>query len=257
MVYTVVEGDTLLGIAAEHGISVDTLQIVNGGLDPLSLQPGQTLTIPIVDGDSASVDLPISTPVALELSQFRCNPTPTGGHLCLAEVHNQSHEAVINIAVQVTLVMRDGSLGGSASAFTPLDILWPGQSLPLSARFAVGGDVRGAVAQVLSAAPASALAHQFAEISVQEASGEPGDSAGYMIRGRVYNGSEIPTSEIRMVVTLYAHDGAVLGFRLAKMNETLPPQAGAPFKVVFPENPENISHFAIVALGRTWIGVED
>ena len=257
MVHTVVEGDTLLGIAAEHGISMDTLQIANGGLDPLSLHPGQTLIIPLFEGDSVSAVLPMSTSMSLTLSQFRCHSTPTGGHLCLAEVHNQSKEVVINVAVQVTLVMLDGSLGESASAFTPFDLLWPGQSLPLSARFAVGGDVRGAMAQVLSADSGAALAYRFAEIAVQEANGEPGDRAGYMVSGRVYNGSETPISEIRIVVTLYAHDGAVLAFRLARMTETIPAREGVPFIMIFSEKPENISHYAVVALGRTSTGVED
>ena len=48
--YEVVEGDTLLGIAEQFGVSVDALAEANNITDPLLLQIGQELVIPSGDG---------------------------------------------------------------------------------------------------------------------------------------------------------------------------------------------------------------
>jgi LysM repeat protein len=44
-VYVVKEGDTLLGIAAEMGLSVTELEELNPGLDPQRLQTGQRIKL--------------------------------------------------------------------------------------------------------------------------------------------------------------------------------------------------------------------
>lgn len=257
MVHTVRQGDTLLGIAAEHGVTLEALQVVNGGLDPLSIQPGQTLILPMLEGIYNSAILLTHTPLPLEMGQFRCYVTRTRGHLCLGEVRNPGDEPVTNLVAQVTTVMQDGTAGASETAFAPLDILWPGQSLPLSARFAASGRVQGAMAQVLSADSGAALVDRFAELSIEAVSGAAGDPSGYLVSGQVFNDGEMPASEIRIVVTLYGEDGAVSAFRQIKMTETLPSQAGIPFNMVFPLNVEEISYYAADALGRVSANVEN
>jgi LysM repeat protein len=44
-VYEVQEGDTLSGIAAENGVSVERIEELNPDLDPQALIPGQELNI--------------------------------------------------------------------------------------------------------------------------------------------------------------------------------------------------------------------
>jgi LysM repeat protein len=44
--YTVQSGDTLSGIAAQHGTSWQTLQQLNGIADPNLIYPGQVLKLP-------------------------------------------------------------------------------------------------------------------------------------------------------------------------------------------------------------------
>ena len=52
--YEVVEGDTLLGIAEQFGVSVDALAEANNITDPLLLQIGQELVIPSGDASPAA-----------------------------------------------------------------------------------------------------------------------------------------------------------------------------------------------------------
>lgn len=248
MVHTVREGDTLLGIAGEHGVTVDALQAVNGGLDPLSLQPGQTLVVPLVETDHGSAVLPKPSPLPLTVSSFRCYSSPAGGHLCLGEVRNGTTDPIINLAVQVAHVLESSSITTSRAVFSSLDILWPGQSQPLAVRIA--GSARGAAPQVLSAESGAALADIFAELDVQELSGGSRDPAGYLVSGQVFNEGELIASEIKVVVTLYGVDGNVRAFRQVYLTDPLPPRAGSTFRVEFLERPEEVRRYTAVAQGR-------
>src|SRR5690606_38178469 len=50
--YTVEDGDTLGDIALAFDVSIDALRDANDNLDPRSLQPGQTLVIPVPGVDT-------------------------------------------------------------------------------------------------------------------------------------------------------------------------------------------------------------
>jgi LysM repeat protein len=59
--YTVQAGDTLSGIAEEHGVSLEALIAVNDLADPDVLSIGQTLIIPSEDSDAVSSPAPGET----------------------------------------------------------------------------------------------------------------------------------------------------------------------------------------------------
>ncbi|MEK9165095.1 MAG: LysM peptidoglycan-binding domain-containing protein, partial [Chloroflexota bacterium] len=46
IIYTVESGDTLIGIAVRHDVSLEALESANIGIDPGNLQPGQTILVP-------------------------------------------------------------------------------------------------------------------------------------------------------------------------------------------------------------------
>ena len=92
---------------------MEALQLINSGIDPLTLQIGHKIIIPLVGADENTGYLPSPTPMPMSLTLFRCYPTPSGGQLCLGEVQNDSQHAVINLAIQVTIVMPNGDLGPS------------------------------------------------------------------------------------------------------------------------------------------------
>ncbi len=132
VVYVVVEGDTLSGIAQRFGVSLEALIAANPGIQPTALSIGAKLTIPL---GSATPGEATPTAVPVTLQQARCWPGTDGGLWCFALLHNPYAETLENMSVQFSLVKADGSQATSQIAYAPLDVLPSGESMPLAAYF--------------------------------------------------------------------------------------------------------------------------
>ncbi len=130
--YTVVQGDTLSGIAQRFGINLDALLSANPGIQPAVLSVGTTLIIPTGDGIPGE---PTPTPVPLQVLQVHCWPETDGGLWCFALVQNEYAQTLENISAQFTLLDANGQELSSQAAFSLLNILPPGQYLPLAVHF--------------------------------------------------------------------------------------------------------------------------
>lgn len=130
--YTIVQGDTLSGIAQRFGIKLDALLAANPGIQLAVLAIGTTLTIPT--GDEIPGE-PTPTPVSLQVLQARCWPETDGGAWCFALVHNDYAQTLENISAQFTLLDSNGKELASQSAFALLNTFPPGQYLPLAVHF--------------------------------------------------------------------------------------------------------------------------
>ncbi|MGD0612091.1 MAG: LysM domain-containing protein [Anaerolineales bacterium] len=130
--YTVVQGDTLSGIALRYHVSLEGLIAANPGIQPSLLVIGTKLTIP--SGPASAVE-PTPTAVPLAFEQARCWAGPQGGQWCFALVHNLYAETLEDLSAQFSLLSPGGQAIASQVAFAPLDILPAGQSMPLSAYF--------------------------------------------------------------------------------------------------------------------------
>jgi murein DD-endopeptidase MepM/ murein hydrolase activator NlpD len=132
-VYEVQAGDTMSGIAFRFGVSLDELVAINPDVSPNSMSIGTELKIPSnpVDPTGAST----STPVPAAVKQIECYPTTDRGMWCFVLVHNDTPDVIENLSAQVTLQTADGSSLDSAPALSPLNILPPGASLPLTVFF--------------------------------------------------------------------------------------------------------------------------
>lgn len=132
MTYTVVAGDTLIGIAARFGVNLNDLIAANPGISPNVLQIGMTLNIPLGGNTSGE---PTPTPVPLAILQARCWPGADGSLWCFALVQNDYAETIENLSMQFTLLDAAGQEIGSQVAFGLLNILPAGQAMPLAAFF--------------------------------------------------------------------------------------------------------------------------
>jgi LysM repeat protein len=147
--YTVIQGDTLSGIAQRNGITLEALLAANPGISPTALSVGTKLIIP--PGDQAT-DEPAPTPAALPPPQAHCWPETTGGLWCLALLQNDYAETLENISVQFTLVDSSGQERSNQMAYGLLDILPAGESMPLAVHFAPPvPDFEGVQVQVVTA----------------------------------------------------------------------------------------------------------
>ncbi len=248
--YKISSGDTLIAIAAEHGVTVEALQLVNAGIDPLALQVGHDLTIPFAGADATTGYLPSPTPLPLNLTAFRCYPTPAGGQLCLGEARNDSGQAVINLAAQVTVVLPDGELGPSQVTFAPVEIVLPGESAPLAARFADLGTVWGAVARVVAAQDGSALAERFLSLTIGTTAGEVSASDHYTVTAEIVNESAQHANAVAVLISGYNAEDELRAFRIVELAQGLPAGASAELVATFTVPAKEISRFAVSARAR-------
>jgi LysM domain. len=130
--YTVVQGDTLIGIAGRYGITLEALLAANPSIQPAALAVGTTLIIPI--GNQAPGE-PTPTPALLPVLQTHCWPETGGGLWCFALVQNQYAETLENLSAQFTLLDSDQQPLSDQVAFGLLDILPPGRNMPMVIHF--------------------------------------------------------------------------------------------------------------------------
>jgi len=131
--YEVQAGDTMSGIAFKFGVPLDELVAINPGISPNSMSIGTELKIPSDPTDPAGVST--STPVPATVTQIKCYPTADQGMWCFVLVHNDTQNMIENLSAQVTLQDASSDSLVSAPALSPLNILLPGTSLPLTVFF--------------------------------------------------------------------------------------------------------------------------
>ena len=131
--HIVTRGETMLGIALQYGVTLEALRVANPGVDPQFLSIDAQLVIPL--GDELQAQIPNPTPVSLEWSEPICYPTGEGGLWCYLLVDNNLSTAVENISAWIGLYDANGSVFASAVAVGLLNILRPGDAMPLTTYF--------------------------------------------------------------------------------------------------------------------------
>ncbi len=130
--YTIVEGDTLTGIAGRYNVTLEALLAANPGIQPSALSIGTTIIIPAGNGARGEST---PTPAPLPVLQARCWPETDGGQWCFALVQNEYAGALENLSAQFTLLDASGQDLASQAAFALLNTLPAGESMPLAVHF--------------------------------------------------------------------------------------------------------------------------
>jgi LysM repeat protein len=131
--HMVVRGETMLGIALRYGVTLEALQASNPGVDPQFLSVDTALIIPL--GDEIQVMVATPTPVMADRNEPVCYRTGDGGAWCFLLVENNLTAAVENLSAWIGLYGSDGEIIVSQVAVGPINILHPGQAMPLIAFF--------------------------------------------------------------------------------------------------------------------------
>ncbi len=132
-IYTITKNDTLGEIAERFNIQLKDLLTANPGVVAETLFVGQEIRIPASSEDAQAIAAP--TPAGIVLQQPVCFPSGSGVY-CLVLAYNPFSTAIENAIAQVNLLDTDGKLVVSQPAYTPLNIIPAGQSLPLVTFFA-------------------------------------------------------------------------------------------------------------------------
>jgi LysM repeat protein len=138
-VHEVVSGEVLGYIAGRYGVTVDQIVKANPGLNPDFLTIGQKITIPNpVPGSNqviAGSGQPAPTPVEVDLGGVNCYHSLEGGAWCFIPVHNTQENMVENVSADIRLYDPAGQQVAGQVAFTILDIIPAGATLPVAAYF--------------------------------------------------------------------------------------------------------------------------
>jgi LysM repeat protein len=131
--YTIVEGDTLLGIAERFGISLEVLMAANPGVNANFLSVGQVIQVPAGEDGEGAVGLATPSAVPLEVGETNCYGSAAGELWCFASIENTEAARVDTILGRVELLDAGGALVVSQDATTLLNSFEGGQAMPLVA----------------------------------------------------------------------------------------------------------------------------
>ncbi len=254
--HVVQEGETLLSIAFEYGVSLQALQTVNGIENPQFLQVGQTLFIPTGEeeaGTASGLLLPTPTPLPFGVEGLAFHETPVGSLWCLGEIANTTDTTLTNIKIHVTLFDASGESQAEADAFTAADVIPPGERSPFGILFTTPPeDWANPQVAVVRGEAAGTLEDTYVPIAIAELDGQPAGPQ-FQVTGVVRNASEEQAADaVSVIVTTYDEQGLVTGFRRAEVEQQGPlaPGATAPFTLLLTHHGDTPADLYAIALGR-------
>jgi len=255
-IHVVQEGETLLSIAYEYGVSVQALQAVNNIENPQFLQVGQRLVIPTGEEMTETAPgllLPTPTPLPFDVQGVAFYETPVGSLECLGEVVNTTAFTLTNVLVRVTLYDDAGTALAAGDAFVAADLIPPGSRSPFCVLFTAPPSAWASPqVTIIRGEAAGAIAASYVPIAVVEVEGQPSGSQ-FQVSGVVRNDSaEQAAGNVIVIVTTYDAEGLVTGFRQgpAEIEGPLAPGATARFGLLFNFHGDVPADFDVVALGH-------
>jgi hypothetical protein len=229
--YSVKAGDTLGQIAEQFHVSVDLLLQANPGLDPNAMPIGKELRIPAPSGSVPAEATP--TPVAVTVQQAACHFIADGSIWCFVLVRNDTDSTVENISATVRLLGPTDESVAEVSTVLPLDVLPPGDALPLAAYFPSGltAPLRPQI-QILTAnyiLPNDAR-YLPAEIGNAAATVSWSGLSATVTGDVLLTADASPAKRVWVVGVAYDRLGQVIGLRRWESQDALQPGSKLPFE---------------------------
>lgn len=131
--HVVAAGETMSSIALRYGVNTAAIMAANPNINPNAMSIGTKLIIPSQSG--AGFTGTNATPVPMSIGSLNCSRSREGGVWCFLLIKNDRNYPVENI--QARIYLGNGQPGQVVEqlAMAPLDILYPGNALALSAYF--------------------------------------------------------------------------------------------------------------------------
>lgn len=193
-------GDTLIGIAARYGVTVEALQKLNGIGDPRGLQIGQELEIPALHVPEEDAN-PVRARHELRRVAVAVDGLDTAW--VMGEVANLDTVPVEQIRVAARLQTADGTEMVRRTALAVRHITPPGEAAPFMFRLGdVSQTAHGWTLAVASIKPAH-IGGYATELSVGNLRFEPQPSGTVLVSGLVANHESVTVADPEVVVTAF------------------------------------------------------
>ncbi|MCB9422215.1 MAG: LysM peptidoglycan-binding domain-containing protein [Ardenticatenaceae bacterium] len=223
IIYTIVEGDTLLGIAIQNQTTTEEIEAMNPDVQPALLQIGQTLVLPPPATPQFQGVASTAVPIQIIIRHVKAYQTPVGSLWLLGEVVNLGDLPAGNVQVSIGLLDVAGAELGTAVAWAAVPVIMPGQSAPFGillnqppANFVhpsvsvVGGET------VLD------LGTQVVDLLVGETAVTIADDR-VQVDGTVQNSGQSTVQSVVVTATFYDDLGDVTGFQQQNLDGNLAP----------------------------------
>ena len=213
-IHTVKKDETMLGIAFQYGVSLDDLKAANPSVDPRMMSVGLQLVIPLA-GEIPET-MPTATPLAVTWDQPVCYITGEEGAWCILTIINNLDSSVENLSVHIGMYTSDGEIFSSQVAYAPLNLLQPGDTMPLFSYFPspLPENFR-AHAELISGIPVAENDERYLdhEVNINEVE-ISSDGKQAMVRGEVVLPNDTSTpSQLWVLIVAYDGNGDIVGAR--------------------------------------------
>jgi LysM repeat protein len=227
--YIVQAGDTLVGIAAARGASLEEILALNSDVRPEFLLVGQEIIVPPRPEIEPTAAPPSAGRISVEIAGLKTYVSATGGSWVLGEIVNSSLQAVELVQVWVAMMSPEGETLASETVWiTPVIIPSSGRA-PFGALFSEVSPV-GAIVQadIVAGRPVNNLGNRYLDLAVIDAEVTIGDNP-IRVAGSIENQGQYPAGQISLVTTFYDDQGSVTGFHELGLDETVEPGESRPF----------------------------
>lgn len=127
-------GETLLGIAFQYNVSLESIKKINPDVDPNSMKVGMTILIP-AETVTPGNETPFPTAITLPITRLNCLKDSNKGVWCFGWIQNITQSIMESVKVNVNLADEKATNVFSQSAVLPLNILFPQEKLPFAVYF--------------------------------------------------------------------------------------------------------------------------
>jgi LysM repeat protein len=254
IVYRIQRGDNLMKIAGQFGISVRSLQDVNGITDPRALRVGQELLIPGAEDDpegAGATPTSEATPLPFAVENVTFSNSPLGGLWAFGEIHNTTGTNLEQAGVTIALLDEAGAVVAEAQDYVQVELIQPDGRAPFAVRFDAPPQ---SFASYLAAPWKGVLGYvggYYLDLAARDTQGTGERYSTYTVSGVIANTGPEDAVEVSVTVTLYDALGRVIGTRRAPPEYNVIPRGGqSPFQVELTPAGGPVARFRVDALGR-------
>ncbi len=233
LIYLVVEGDTVAGIAAGLNTTIETILGLNPGLDPNLLSVGQPLLLPTPDAQAveAGIDVGTAVPVLAVVADVQLYQTPTDAIWLLGTAENVGALAIEDVKLEIGLADAAGNVLQTYPVWTAVRVI-PTQGIApfglLLENTPSGFD--HPLVSVVDGLSVAGSGSRYLDFEVTEI-GLDGGNGSVRLEGMVKNGGAATADKILLVARFYNEQNHITGFQNLNLPGQLAPGESAPFVV--------------------------